>query len=194
MGSASRTFPYRSCVPSGGRRRGSPGSPLRCARRSIPSREDPLPVRSSWSYWMGSVGSRSSDGVTDSAVAAASRWLEHASPITTVFPTTTSCALTSLSTGATPSVHGLVGYRQYLPRYGVVADMLKMSIVGSTGRDELVGPHWSPSLVSGCPSIFRRGMRATALSRDRFAGQGFTRILDRWRHVRRVLDAHGPRA
>jgi hypothetical protein len=112
-----------------------------------------------------------------SSVPAASRWLEHASPITTVFPTTTSCALTSLSTGAAPSVHGLVGYRQYLPRYGVVADMLKMSIVGSTGRDELVGPHWTPSLVSGCPSIFRRGMGATALSRDRFAGQGFTRIL-----------------
>ncbi|MGA8664644.1 MAG: alkaline phosphatase family protein [Thermoplasmata archaeon] len=104
-------------------------------------------------------------------------WRERARPITTVFPTTTTAALTSLSTGTSPGCHGLGGYRQYLPRFGVVADLIRMTPLGVTVPESLVGPRWSPSLVSGAPSIFRRGVRGVALSRDKFAGTGFTRLL-----------------
>jgi len=104
-------------------------------------------------------------------------WQERARPTTTVFPTTTTAALTSLSTGTPPGRHGLGGYRQYLPRFGFVADLIRMSPLGLNAPESLVGPTWTPSLVSGAPSIFRRGVPGVALSRDRFAGTGFTRLL-----------------
>ncbi len=105
------------------------------------------------------------------------RWRASAHPITTVFPTTTTAALTSLSTGAAPSTHGLVGYRQYLPRFGVVADLLRMSPTGVPGQDLLVHRDFRPDLLSGAPTVFRRGLPGLALSRDRFEGTGFTRVL-----------------
>lgn len=105
------------------------------------------------------------------------RWAEGGRTITTVFPSTTTAALTSLSTGVPPARHGLVGYRQYLPGFGVVGDMLKMSVAGLPGTEQLIGPDWRPDLLSGAPTLFRRGLRATALTRDRFKGTGFTRIL-----------------
>jgi hypothetical protein len=100
-----------------------------------------------------------------------------ADPITTVFPTTTTTALVSLSSGVAPATHGIVGYRQYLPAYGVVTDMLKFSPTGVARAEVLVGPHWRPSHVSGVPTIFRRGLPAVALSRDKFAGTAFTKLL-----------------
>lgn len=107
----------------------------------------------------------------------AARWRAAASPITTVFPSTTTSALLSLSTATPPGRHGFVGYRQFLPRFGVVADMLRMSAAAAPGRDTLVGPAWSPADVSGAPTIFRRGLRATALTREGFRASGFTRVL-----------------
>lgn len=108
---------------------------------------------------------------------AARRWAGRARPITTVFPTTTTAALASLSTGTAPAVHGLVGYRQYLPRFGVVADLLRMTPAGLPGGELLVGPHWTPADVAGAPTLFRRGLAATVVTRDRFKGTGFTRLL-----------------
>jgi len=107
----------------------------------------------------------------------ASRWAEHARPITTVFSTTTSAALPSLSTAAPPGRTGMVGYRQYLPAFGVVADLVKMTPVGVTAAETLVGPGWSPGLVSGVPSLFARGLPGVALGRASFRGTGFTRVL-----------------
>ncbi|MGA7922459.1 MAG: alkaline phosphatase family protein [Thermoplasmata archaeon] len=104
-------------------------------------------------------------------------WSARARPITSVFPTTTTSALTSLSSGVAPGCHGVVGAREYLPRYGVVADMLSMSPVGATLRDQLVGPQWAPRDVSGAPTIFRRGVEGVVLSRREFADQGFTRMI-----------------
>jgi len=104
-------------------------------------------------------------------------WSERLRPITTVFPTTTTVALTSLSTAEPPSRHGVVGHRMFLPSYGVVAELLRMSPIGVASPDALVNSEWSPSMVSGVPSVFRRGLPALALSRDRFEGTGFTRMI-----------------
>jgi len=122
-----------------------------------------------WSAMRGSAA-RTPDG-------AAAHWAGRARPLTSVFPTTTTVALTSLSTGASPGQHGVVGHRVYLPRFNSVVEVLRMSPLGVNGMDTLVGPDWSPSLVSGIPSIFRRGVPAVAVSRDRYEGSGFTRLL-----------------
>jgi hypothetical protein len=104
-------------------------------------------------------------------------WLERARPITTVFPTTTTVALTSLSTGASPSQHGIAGHRLYLPSYGMVAEILRMAPNGMSPVDALAGPNWAPSMLSGVPSVFRRGLATTALSRDKFESTAFTRMI-----------------
>ncbi|MCI4364557.1 MAG: alkaline phosphatase family protein [Thermoplasmata archaeon] len=107
----------------------------------------------------------------------AADWAGRARPITTVFPTTTVSALTSISSGVPPGRHGLVGPLQYLPRLGIVADVLRMSRSDRPGAEELVGPGWSPSDVSGVPSVFRRGVHGAVLTRRQFDGTGFNRVL-----------------
>lgn len=110
--------------------------------------------------------------------APARAWLAHTRPITTVFPSTTTVALTSLSTASAPARHGLVGHRAYLPRFGAVVELLHMSPLGVAAEEALVGPAWTPELVSGAPTVFRAsGVPAVAISRDRFDGHGFTRLL-----------------
>ena len=107
----------------------------------------------------------------------AARWVRRAGPITSVFPTTTTIALTSLSTGAAPGQHGVVGHRVYLPRFDAVVEVLRMSPIGVAAAETLVGPDWSPELLSAVPSIFRRGIPGVAISRDQFDGTGFTRLI-----------------
>ena len=107
----------------------------------------------------------------------ASRWVPRARPITSVFPTTTTIALTSLSTGAAPGQHGVVGHRVYLPRFGTVVELIRMSPLGVAAPESIVGADWSPSMVSGVPSLFRRGVSGVALSKAQFEGTGFTRLL-----------------
>lgn len=89
-------------------------------------------------------------------------------PITSVAPTTTATALTSLVTGLAPSVHGVVGYRIALGRD--VCDVLNV-LKWATPKGDARGlvpprrfqPH-EPFLGRGCPVV----------SRAEFAGTGFT--------------------
>lgn len=49
------------------------------------------------------------------------------SPLVTVFPATTTAALTSLATGVAPAAHGMLGYEIWLREYGVTANMIAFS-------------------------------------------------------------------
>ncbi|MGP8078039.1 MAG: alkaline phosphatase family protein [Thermoplasmata archaeon] len=109
--------------------------------------------------------------------AARAQWGRLARAMTTVFPTTTVPALVSLSSGSCPAQNGVVGFRQFLPGFGVVANLLKMTPVGVAHPETLVGADWTPSLISSGPSIFRRGAPGVALSREAFRESGFTRLL-----------------
>ena len=44
--------------------------------------------------------------------------------ITSLVPSTTTAALTSLWTGRSPAEHGIVGYELWLKEYGVVSNMI----------------------------------------------------------------------
>lgn len=52
-------------------------------------------------------------------------------PLTSVFPPTTTTALTSLSTGVSPIVHGILGYKLFLREVGAVVNMIKLSTPGA---------------------------------------------------------------
>jgi hypothetical protein len=58
-----------------------------------------------------------------------------ASTLTTVAPTTTATALSSISTGLTPGEHGLIGYRMYLQ--GEVINVLRWVAAGGDRRRSL---------------------------------------------------------
>jgi len=114
--------------------------------------------------------------------------------ITTVAPTTTSAALTSISTGAAPAEHGVVGYRMRVG--GRVLNVLRWQ----TG-DREKGPE--PAQVQPLPPFL--GRRIPVVTRSEFEKTGFTIAHLRgsdfrgWRTasallelVRRCVDAGAP--
>ncbi|MEC9426119.1 MAG: alkaline phosphatase family protein [Actinomycetota bacterium] len=93
-------------------------------------------------------------------------------PITTVAPSTTAAALTSLSTGLPPGEHGVVGYRIAVggsggPPHGEVLNTLRWS----TGDGDARRRH-DPRLFQPC-EIFG-SQRPPVVTRAEFAESGFT--------------------
>ncbi len=86
-------------------------------------------------------------------------------PITSVAPTTTASALTSLALGLPPAVHGVVGYRIAVPQ-GVL-NVLKWTTPEGDAR-ELV----PPSSLQPTPPFL--GRRCPVVTRAEFVGTGFT--------------------
>ena len=86
-------------------------------------------------------------------------------PITSVVPTTTATALTSLATGLTPAEHGVLGYRL---RFGDdILNVLRWSSERGDMRMKLPVPTVQPT-----PAF--RGMAVPAVSRADFMATGFT--------------------
>lgn len=86
-------------------------------------------------------------------------------PITTIAPTTTVTALTSITTGATPGEHGLVGYR--IDFAGHVVQMLRWADARGDARRRL-----APRDVQPCPPFL--GGSVPVLSKAEFDGTAFT--------------------
>ncbi|WP_420436682.1 alkaline phosphatase family protein [Candidatus Poriferisocius sp.] len=89
-------------------------------------------------------------------------------PITTVAPTTTTTALTSLTTGAAPGEHGLIGYQIHIQ--GQVLNALRWTAgpKKADARKSIV-----PEQVQSRPAFF--GRRVPVVGRSEFRGTGFTR-------------------
>jgi predicted AlkP superfamily pyrophosphatase or phosphodiesterase len=86
-------------------------------------------------------------------------------PITTILPTTTAAALTSLTTGSPPGDHGVVGYRMYV--HGEVLNVLRWSTAAGDARQAVPPPKVQPLL----PFL---GHRPPVITRAEFARSGFT--------------------
>ena len=93
-------------------------------------------------------------------------------PITTVAPSTTAAALTSISTGLPPGEHGVVGYRIAVggsgaPPHGEVLNALRWS----TGDGDARRRH-DPRLFQPCEMF--GSQRPPVVTRAQFADSGFT--------------------
>ena len=89
--------------------------------------------------------------------------------ITTVFPSTTASALTSITTGLTPAEHGLIGYRMRVG--GELLNTLQWRVAGN-GRapaPEDVQPH-PPFLGNDVPVLTRSEFRNGGFSRAHLRG------------------------
>lgn len=114
-------------------------------------------------------------------------------PITTVVPSTTAAALTSIVTGTAPARHGIVGYRMRVG--GQVLDVLRWRV--PEGRPP------APDTVATVPAFLGRAV--PVVTRGEFARTGFTEVhmngarFVGWRttatlveHVRRLVEGGEP--
>ncbi|MDZ7262250.1 MAG: alkaline phosphatase family protein [candidate division KSB1 bacterium] len=76
-------------------------------------------------------------------------------PITSIFPSTTSSALTSLQTALSPIEHGILGYKIYLQRFGLVANLISFRSAGEENID-LIKCGLEPVQFLGVPTIHQK--------------------------------------
>ncbi|MEY3511866.1 MAG: hypothetical protein RL486_531 [Actinomycetota bacterium] len=96
-------------------------------------------------------------------------------PITSVAPSTTATALTSISTGVAPGLHGIMGYRMAIGRD--ILNILRWSASGRDARKTIV-----PESVQSLDAF--EGQRPPVITRSEFRDSGFTRAhLDKTRLV-----------
>ena len=150
--------------------------PLDAAR--VPPGDAP---RTSVVLLMDSLGWRQLEEFADQARTPLERsvaqWMEaRGHPITTVFPSTTSSALLSLSTGTPPARHGIVGYTEYFPRWGAIYNTLTLSPVGASAGSVLWDPDTFAALWNPVPTIFQHLSPSVVLLPEELAGSGFSRI------------------
>jgi len=90
-------------------------------------------------------------------------------PITSVAPTTTATALTSLALGMTPAEHGILGYKFLVdgPSGKEVLNVLRWTTVSGDARKFL-----APSVVQPQPAF--GGSEVPVVSRADFSGTGFS--------------------
>jgi hypothetical protein len=86
-------------------------------------------------------------------------------PITTVAPSTTATALTSISTGLPPGEHGIVGYRMAI--HGEVLNVLRWNTAAGDARQTI-----PPNKVQVQPAF--GGQRPPVVTRAEFERSGFT--------------------
>ena len=87
-------------------------------------------------------------------------------PVTSVVPTTTATALTSITTGLTPAEHGVVGYRVKVAP-GTVMNVLRWRTAAGDVRREIHAGQFQPT-----PAFL--GTRPPVVTRSEFAKTGFT--------------------
>jgi hypothetical protein len=68
-------------------------------------------------------------------------------PLTSVFPSQTTNALTTLNTGLTPQEHGLFEYYIYLKEVDSIVNTLRFEPIGSKKRNELVEKGYNPNIL-----------------------------------------------
>ena len=101
-------------------------------------------------------------------------------PITSVLPSTTTTALTTLWTGYTPAQHGLVGHMTYMHEFGLIGDLLSFSPAGVRMRDELLERGLSLDEFLPVPglaqALLEQGIVTRALINVDLAMTGFSRL------------------
>lgn len=101
-------------------------------------------------------------------------------PITSVFPSTTSAAMTSYLTGLPPAGHGVTGFLVYMARFGRVANMLTFALPDDPAHN-LTEFGFRPEAYVGHPTclarIGARGRLTQAFTYDGYANSGLSRII-----------------
>jgi predicted AlkP superfamily pyrophosphatase or phosphodiesterase len=103
-------------------------------------------------------------------------------PITTVFPSTTAAALTSIHSGLTPQEHGLPEWWVYFDELDTIAASLPFTPLGAQGRDRLLEAGVKPSILFQGKTIYQTLAKAQIPS--------FTLIRGAYAHSAYSLQVH----
>ncbi|MFQ5942881.1 MAG: alkaline phosphatase family protein [Anaerolineales bacterium] len=128
------------------------------------------------------------------------------SALTSIVPSTTSAALTSLWTGRSPAEHGILGYELFLKEYGMVANMITHAPASYDGDvDSLhnagfdpgtflpvptIGPHLSGVGIE-THSFLHQKIVGSGLSKMHYPGikqHAFDELTDLWTSMRQLLE------
>lgn len=103
-------------------------------------------------------------------------------PLTSIVPSTTAAALTSLWTGVAPAAHGVVGYEVWLKEYGMIANMIYHSPasftgdIGSLQKSGFDPKNFLPTPTLG-PHLVRQGVKPYAFQHMAIARSGLSTML-----------------
>lgn len=103
-------------------------------------------------------------------------------PLTSVVPSTTSAALTTLWTGLSPSEHGVVGYELFLKEYGIVANTIQHKPIvyrGDAGSLERAGfkPENALTLPTIGTHLARSGVKTCSFQHASINQSSLSRML-----------------
>lgn len=102
--------------------------------------------------------------------------------LTSVFPSTTAAALSTLATGLPPVEHGMLGYRLYLKEFGLVANMIRLSPEGFKRFDVLLELGLKPKNFFAAKTIYELlapDIQVYTLLKLAFRGSGLSHFLYR---------------
>ncbi|MEM3712694.1 MAG: alkaline phosphatase family protein, partial [Thermoproteota archaeon] len=103
--------------------------------------------------------------------------------ITSVFPSTTSTALTSFNTGLTPQEHGIVAYVLFMKELSSMVNMISLSPVNDERRNRIFELGMSPERLLGAKVLTQRlreaGLTSKTLIRYGIRNSGLSTILYR---------------
>ena len=101
--------------------------------------------------------------------------------ITSVFPSTTSTATTTLHTGLTPQEHGVIGYTMYMREIGTIVEMLSFEPV--FGRRNLFELGLDPGKFIGSKTLHEKfaneGIGSTLYINKYILGSGLSQITNK---------------
>jgi len=105
-------------------------------------------------------------------------------PITSITPSTTAAALTTLWTGCSPTTHGITGYVMWLKEYGVVANAILHSPISfANDAGSLSKAGFDPRYFLSCPSfgmhLAEHGVQAHSYLRNTIIRSGLSTMLFR---------------
>jgi len=105
-------------------------------------------------------------------------------PLTSISPSTTSAALTTLWTGRSPASHGIMGYEVWLKEYGIVTNMIlhaPMSFRSDIGSLSKAG--FDPKVFLSLPTLgqhlHRHGITPYAFQHRSIAHSGLSQMFQR---------------
>ena len=110
--------------------------------------------------------------------------------LTSIAPSTTAAALTSLWTGRSPAEHGIVGYELWLKEYGIVSNMiLHTPITFENDMGSLVKAGFNPEQFLNLPTLgshlASHGVRSYALQHRSIIRSGLSQMF------LKDVDVHG---
>lgn len=114
------------------------------------------------------------------------------SPLTTVFPSTTSTAITTLSTGKSPGEHGIIGYTMFVKELGTIVNMLDFKAVNSPKDETIFEKGIPPEEFLGIPTFYqllsREGIQSFVLTKNYILGSGLSKITHAGAHLNGYVD------